>query len=73
MVFLIQFVIYGLVLLAVIVGSVWCYIQEEKDFNNGVCPRCGKSLVHFDDDSQGGQGWCCYDCKRFVWITWFKR
>jgi hypothetical protein len=30
-------------------------------------------LVHFDDDSQGGQGWCCYDCKYFVWISWFKR
>ena len=73
MIYLIQFVIYGLIVLAVIIGSIWCYIQEKKDFNDGVCPPCGKPLVHFDDDSQGGQGWCCYDCKRFVWITWFKR
>ena len=42
------------------------YLQEKKEFNNGICPHCGKRLVHFDDDSQGGQGWCCYDCKYCV-------
>ena len=72
MVILIQFVIYGLVLLAAIVGSIRCYVQEKKDFNDGICPHCGKPLIHFDDDSQGGQGWCCDDCKYFVWITWIK-
>lgn len=73
MVTLIQFMICLVILLAIIVGCIWGYIQEKRDFNNGVCPQCGKSLVHFDDDSQGGQGWCCHDCNYFVWISWFKR
>ena len=54
-------------------GCVWCYFQEKKHFNNGICPKCGKPLIHFDDDSQGGQGWCCRKCDYYVWISWFKR
>ena len=48
------------------------YYKEKKDFNNGVCPNCGKPLRHFDTDSQGGQGWCCDDCGYTTWISWFK-
>ena len=37
-----------------------CAIRSEKrGFNNGICPICGKKLEHFDDDSQGGRGYCC--------------
>ena len=70
--YLTQFVIYGLVILAFIIGCFWYYVQAKKDFNNGVCPQCKKPLVHFDD-SQGGKGWYCRDCKYFIKENYFKR
>lgn len=54
-------------------GCIWCIICEKRDFNNGICPYCGNKLRHFDDDSQGGQGWCCDECNHTAWISWFKR
>lgn len=73
MMYFIQLAISITILLFMVVGCIRCYFKEKKDFNNGVCPNCGKPLKHFDNDSQGGQGWCCYDCKYFTWISWFKR
>lgn len=55
-----------------ICGCVWCYHREKKDFNNGICPHCGTKLKHFDNDSHGGEGWCCDECGYFTWISWFK-
>lgn len=43
---------------------------EKKDFNNGICPKCGNKLYHFDTDSQGGRGYCCHKCPYFTWINW---
>lgn len=43
---------------------------EKKDFNNGICPKCGNKLYHFDTDSQGGRGYCCHKCPYFTWISW---
>ena len=54
-------------------GSITGYLIEKHNFNNGICPHCGRPLEHFDDDSQGGQGWCCMHCHYFTWISWFKR
>lgn len=62
-----------LFILIMIYGCIWCYSKEKKDFNNGICPKCGNPLIHFDTDSQGGQGWCCRKCDYYVWISWFKR
>ena len=45
---------------------------EAKDWNGGYCPICGKELRHFDDDSQGGHGWCCDDCHYYTWVSYHK-
>ena len=62
-----------LLIVGIVLGCIWCYFREKKDFNNGICPRCGKPLRHFDDDSQGGQGWYCDNCGYHTWISWFKK
>ena len=41
---------------------------EKKGFNNGVCPRCGTFLRHFDNDSQGGRGYICDKCLYVTWV-----
>ena len=69
----VQLVIYAILILLMVCGAIKCYFDEKKSFNNGICPHCGKPLVHFDDDSQGGQGWCCHNCQYYTWISWFKR
>ena len=66
------FLIVGIVASFIIIGFIWCYKKEKRDFNNGICPYCGNKLVHFDDDSQGGQGWRCNSCDYVAWISWFK-
>lgn len=47
-------------------------IKREKDiFNDGKCHNCGSTLTHFDTDSQGGRGYCCYVCGgNYIWISW---
>lgn len=55
-----------------ICGIVLCRTAERRDWNEGICPKCGKPLKHFGTDSQGGEGWCCGDCGYFTWVT-YKR
>lgn len=43
---------------------------EYKDWNNGVCPKCGKPLRCFDTDSTGGEGWTCDDCDYTTWVSY---
>ena len=67
-------IIVGIILiLLIITGCIYGYSREKKDFNNGICPICGTPLRHFDDDSQGGQGWRCDKCGYTAWISWFKK
>ena len=55
----------------IIVGLFHSIFAEKKDYNNGICPRCGNKLYHFDTDSQGGRGYCCHKCPYFTWISWW--
>lgn len=43
---------------------------EKKDFNNGICKKCGEKLRFFDYDSQGGRGYCCDKCGHVVWVSY---
>lgn len=70
---LIQVILLVIFFVCITSGCIWCYLREKKDFNNGICPDCGEPLRHFDDDSQGGQGWVCDKCGYHTWISWFKR
>ena len=44
---------------------------ENKGFNGGVCPRCGKDLRLFDHDSHGGRGYKCDGCHYTTWVSYF--
>lgn len=45
-------------------------IFEKLSFNNGICRKCGKKLIHFDTDSQGARGYSCMDCHEVIWISY---
>lgn len=49
-----------------------CKEWERRDFNNGVCKRCGGKLKYFDTDSHGGRGYMCYDCYYTTWVSYKK-
>lgn len=59
-----------IILILLILGVLWCINTEYKDFNNGVCPKCGKQLKCFDIDSHGGRGYCCDNCQYFTWVSY---
>lgn len=44
--------------------------MEAKAFNNGVCTKCGRDLVCFDVDSQGGRGYTCKHCDYTCWVSY---
>ena len=58
------------ILIIMIVGMILARHWEKKDYNNGICTQCGGHLEHFDDDSQGGRGYRCDKCGRYVWVTY---
>lgn len=57
-------------LILLISVTIWCINRERKDFNNGVCPKCGKQLRCFDMDSQGGRGYTCDKCDYTTWVSY---
>ena len=68
---------YLIIIIIIMVICIFaiCYFAsraEAKDWNGGYCPICGKKLRHFDDDSQGGHGWCCDDCGYTTWVSYHK-
>lgn len=46
--------------------------QEKKEWNNGICRKCGGTLEHFCNDSQGGIGVCCNKCGAVYWFNYFR-
>lgn len=63
-------IIIAIVGICILCGILYGIKVERKKFNNGVCPKCGKQLKHFDTDSQGGRGYCCNDCHYFTWVSY---
>lgn len=61
-----------IILLVAIVGSFLCWRYEKRQYNNGFCPACGARWVHFDCDSQGGDGWKCMRCGNGMWTSWIR-
>ena len=54
------------------IGLPCAIIREKREFNNGICPICGKKLKYFDNDSQGGRGYCCPSIKHkyYTWVSY---
>ena len=55
-------------------GSIPLIIHlEKKEYNGGVCKKCGGHLSHHYDDSQGGHYYFCDNCDNGVCIHWIRR
>lgn len=61
--------IMGSVVLFIGIGIVWARKQEKKNWNNGVCPYCGKPWKVFDADSTGARGYKCENMHH-CWISY---
>lgn len=62
--------IITIVLIFSIVGYIMGPRREAKEFNNGICMRCGEKLRYFDTDSQGGRGYTCDNCMYTTWVSY---
>lgn len=43
----------------IIMGGVWCRNVEKKEWNKGICSKCGKEWRLYAVDSQGGRMYSC--------------
>jgi len=66
---IISLMICGFVLTFIIVGGIYSYSNEKKDWNNGHCSKCHNKWKSFDMDLQGGRGYKCL-CGRYIWISY---
>ena len=65
------FILFSIILfVCILLGILYTIKSEKKEFNNHICPKCGKSLQLFDVDSQGGRGYCCNDCNYYAWVNY---
>jgi len=62
--------IFPILLAVLCLGVLAGYLWEKKDYNGGKCPKCLMELVHFDNDSQGGRGYCCSNCNYYTWVSY---
>jgi hypothetical protein len=63
------FTIAGGVVLFFTWGIIHTRRSEKKEWNNGVCPYCGKPWKMFDTDSSGARGYKCENM-HYCWITY---
>lgn len=59
------------IVILAIAGVLFGIYIEYKDFNNGVCPKCGNHLVYFDTNSQGGRAYHCSKCMYTTWVSYW--
>ena len=53
------------------IGGIYARKKEIKEFNKGSC-QCGGKFKTFDMDSQGGTGWKCQKCNKYMWTSWIR-
>jgi predicted amidophosphoribosyltransferase len=64
------YIITAMVLVLLAVCMFFARAAEKRDYNDGICPVCGEELRHFDNDSQGGRGYCCDSCNYHTWVSY---
>ena len=53
-------IIFGIsIIISIIIGAISMRRYEKKEWNNGVCSKCGDKWRLFDIDSQGGRMYRC--------------
>lgn len=63
-----------IILSIMIIGGIWCKNLEDKEWNNGSCPRCHKGFYKsFDMDSSGAVGYSCTNCDYTTWQSYNTR
>lgn len=70
MITIIGILICLVILLVMVVGMIVTRNHEKKEYNDGICPKCGGKFKLFDYDSQGGRGYHCDKCGIFVWVSY---
>jgi len=60
-----------LLALLLVVPPFFIYRAEKREYNNGYC-ACGARWIHFECDSQGGDGWKCAKCGAGFWSSWIR-
>lgn len=63
-------VITFIILAILIFGWAYAFYTEKRDFNDGICRKCGSKLRHFDNDSSGARGYTCDKCNNKVWVSY---
>ena len=66
----IRYVVISIVVISFITIGIIVYLTEKRNFNNGKCVCCGEKFELFDVDSQGGRGYKCTKCNRYLWISY---
>lgn len=67
---------HSLIALIVLIFTCILFISiglhiERKNFNNGICPKCGGQLELFDIDSHGERGYKCGSCEKYqTWVSY---
>lgn len=51
-----------IVVLMMIISTITVIYCEKENFNNGICPKCGKKLRLFNIDSKGCRIYDCLHC-----------
>jgi len=60
-------------LIAVVMyGTYKNYLNEKKQWNDGICPETGRPWKLFEIDSQGGRGYISSkgEVTKRIWISW---
>ena len=61
------YILMTIMVIVFISMGIFTRMREKKDFNGGICPRCGSRLKNFDMASDGSRG---YDCPKCGYTTW---
>lgn len=56
-------------LVTIVTTAIGIHI-EIKQFNKGICKRCGGKLKRYRVDRDGLEEWWCESCGNTVWVSW---
>ncbi len=71
-----MYTIIGILLIGLVLLALLAFVMdiarnnEKKEYNDGICTKCGNKLRLFDKDSQGGRGYRCSKCGRTIWVSY---
>ena len=65
---MISFILVVVLIILIFAISIG-FIIDKIEWNKGKC-KCGSDWVYFDTDSQGGRGYQCKKCGKFIWISY---